>query len=93
MKRNSYRSKIFLAGFFHEKHNTIFSKDKPPKEYFEDLQRIYSEKSLKEMLNSHAIPENFFEMDYQTFLNERRKLMAKEIEKYFKTFRRDYIFM
>lgn len=67
--------------------------DKPPEEYFEDLQRIYSEKSLKEMLNSHAIPENFFEMDYQTFLNERRKLMAKEIEKYFKTLRRDYIFM
>ena len=67
--------------------------DKPPKEYFEDLQRIYSEESLKEMLNSHAIPENFFEMDYQTFLNERRKLMAKETEKYFKTLRREYIFM
>ena len=67
--------------------------DKPPKEYFEDLQKIYSTESLEEMLNSHAIPENFFEMDYQTFLNERRKLMAKEIGKYFKTLRREYIFM
>ena len=32
-------------------------------------------------------------MDYQTFVNERRKLMAKETEKYFKTLRREYIFM
>jgi hypothetical protein len=60
---------------------------KPPRLYFEDLKKIYPLDRLREMLRSHAIPENFYEMNYQTFLRERRKLMALEIEKYFKSLR------
>lgn len=43
---------------------------------------------LKKNLRSHAIPESIYEMDiddYPEFLAERRKLMAKKIEKYYKS--------
>lgn len=72
---------------------------KAPKEYMKDVVKqckggkvifgsIQDEAALKKNLRDHAIPESLAEMDindYQTFLIERRKLMAKKIEKYYKS--------
>ena len=42
---------------------------------------------LKKNLKDHCIPESVFEMtidDYPLFLEERRKLMAAKVERYYK---------
>jgi hypothetical protein len=49
--------------------------DKPPKDYFPGL----SEKCTEKDLYYHAIPDKFWEMDYNNFLKERRHLIAKVI--------------
>lgn len=41
---------------------------------------------LKENLKTNCIPENFYMMtidDYDSFLKERRKLMAEKIKRYY----------
>lgn len=71
---------------------------KAPKEYFKEVIEqcngkkikygsIDSMEELKNNLRRHCIPESVFKMeleDYPEFLKERRKLMAKKIEKYYK---------
>lgn len=71
---------------------------KAPKEYFKDLRnqikkrkKIYGGiiklRDLKKNLADHCIPENIVKMDYKnydTFLEERRQLMAKKIKTYYK---------
>ena len=70
---------------------------KPPKVYFNDLLNqcdggkkkyggITNLEELKENLRVHCIPEDIFNSlsdDYNKFLEERRKLMAAKIKKYF----------
>ena len=70
---------------------------KAPKIYFDDLLRqcdggkkkyggITNLDDLKENLRQHSIPEGIFNHladDYDAFLDERRKLMAKKIQEYF----------
>ncbi|SET00477.1 GmrSD restriction endonuclease domain-containing protein [Anaerobranca gottschalkii] len=72
-------------------------KDKSPKIYFnlikEDITNqkfsitgIENLEELKENMKENCIPESIFEMevgDYEQFLNERRKLMAQKIKKYY----------
>lgn len=72
---------------------------KAPKEYMKEVfdqcrgkkikyGGITDEKVLTENMKQHCIPDDFFEMDiddYQNFLKQRRKLMAKKIEKYYKS--------
>ena len=72
---------------------------KAPKEYFgavlEGAQKqklsfglITDKEALIENLRQNAIPENIFEMDlddYEHFLEERRRLMAQKIEKFYKS--------
>jgi hypothetical protein len=72
---------------------------KPPKEYMADVYRqcdggklryggITDFEDLKQNLKQHCIPEGFEEMtidDYENFLTERRKLIAKKIEKYYQS--------
>lgn len=50
--------------------------DKNPKDYFPKLLG----KGTKKDLYYHAIPDKFWEMDYDTFLKARRHLMAKVIK-------------
>jgi hypothetical protein len=50
--------------------------DKSPKDYFPKLMNNCTEKDLY----YHAIPDNFWEMDYYKFLEERRKLIAKVLK-------------
>jgi len=73
--------------------------NKAPKDYFEQIfEQIKSGKlvygnitdddKLRENLAKHCIPELIFTAtadDYMNFLVERRKLMAKKIEKYYKS--------
>lgn len=72
--------------------------NKAPKDYFKDVLdqcnggkvtygTIQDMVELKKNLRAHCIPESIFEMtidDYPKFLEDRRKLMAKKIEKYYK---------
>jgi len=47
------------------------------------IKERFPENELKEMLSQHAIPDNFYELSYDEFLNQRRKLMAGVIKKAF----------
>jgi len=51
--------------------------DKAPEEYFPKL----LEQCSKEDLFYHAIPNNFWEMDYYDFLEKRRQLIANVVKK------------
>lgn len=76
---------------------TIGAKD--PKKYFGELKEqcnggkkkyggIDTMEQLLANLSEHAIPENILNgltENYESFLEERRKLMAKKIKEYFKT--------
>ena len=71
---------------------------KSPKEYFAEIIQqcqggklkygnIDSMKDLKTNLEKHCIPEAIFDMEFNNyfeFLEERRRLMAKKIENYYK---------
>ncbi|NMB56982.1 DUF262 domain-containing protein [Candidatus Beckwithbacteria bacterium] len=62
--------------------------DQSPKDYFIDYQNKYyknREAELKRLLADHCLPENFYNMDYNVFLKERRKLMAKLVRTVFET--------
>lgn len=73
--------------------------NKSPKEYFDEIVNqiesgkhkygnIMDKDQLKENLAKHCIPESIFDAtsdNYMDFLSTRRKLMAKKIEKYYKS--------
>jgi len=54
-------------------------KDKPPSEYFSEYANRFSKAEIEKMRYWHALPDNFEQMDYPSFLLERRKLMAQII--------------
>jgi hypothetical protein len=82
---------------FLDSQTNISIGEKSPKEYFTILFEQCKTKKLKygnitdiellkENLNANCIPENITEMDmtdYEFFLTERRKLMAKKIKDYY----------
>jgi hypothetical protein len=51
--------------------------DKAPSEYFPEL--MEKTDITEEQLRLHAIPDRFWEMEYQEFLDKRRELMAQVI--------------
>jgi hypothetical protein len=59
--------------------DNIRIKDTPPPEYFSKYAARFSTSEMEKMCYWHALPEGFEQMDYPTFLSERRKLMAKVI--------------
>lgn len=59
--------------------------NKAPSEYFPVLRGRFSDKQWGEMAFNHALPEDWHLMPYETFLKERRKLMAAVIRKGFET--------
>lgn len=77
----------------------IAIKDKPPFEYFGELLRqcnggdvkyggIVDVKILKENMRQNCIPESVFDMSvehYHNFLRQRRVLMAKKIQDYYRS--------
>ena len=54
-----------------------------PKDYFMEFKKRFSGEEVKTMLEFHALPENFYNLDYETFLAERRKRMSEVIKKAF----------
>ena len=57
--------------------------DKPPVEYVGEYREKLGEEGYRRTCEENALPENFESMDYSTFLAERRKLMARIIQKGF----------
>jgi len=68
---------------FLEFEDNIEISDDKPREYFAMVQKRFGESEIKEMLGQHAIPENFYQLEYDDFLQERRKLMTGIIKKAF----------
>ena len=61
--------------------------DKPPKEYWPMMLDLLNESERKEIEENYQeaydLPYEFWNMEYNEFLTERRKLIAKSIRKYF----------
>jgi len=68
---------------FLEFEDNIEISDDKPSEYFAMVQKRFGESEIIEMLAQHAIPENFYHLEYDDFLQERRKLMTGIIKKAF----------
>jgi len=69
-----------------EYEDNIDISDDPPKDYFLDIKNKYyknKESELEKILVDHCLPENFYDMDFNDFLKERRKLMAKMVRTVF----------
>jgi hypothetical protein len=59
--------------------------DTPPAEYAPKIQTRFLSDDWGRMHEHHAMPENWPQMPYETFLQERRKLMAGIIRRGFET--------
>ena len=68
---------------FLEFEDNIEISDANPNEYFAMVKKRFAENELSEMLNQHAVPDNFYQLEYDEFLQKRRKLMAGVIIKAF----------
>lgn len=53
---------------------------KSPKEYYDCFTKLKGVEECERSITDNAIPVGFEEMEYQQFLNERRKLMASTIK-------------
>jgi len=68
---------------FLEFEDNIEIGDDNPREYFDKVKGRFNETELTSMLAQHAIPANFYELKYDEFLQQRRKLMAGVIRNAF----------
>ncbi len=73
-----------------EFEDNIKISDSPPKDYFINIKNKHYENrerelELKKMMADHCLPENFYDMDFNDFLKERRKLMAKTVRSVFES--------
>ena len=71
-----------------EFEDNIDISDTAPKEYFVDIKNRYyknRDTDLKKVLADHCLPENFYDMNFNDFLKERRKLMAKAVRSVFES--------
>ncbi len=66
-----------------EWHDNIDIADRPPADYAPEYERRFASEVLKKMCYYHALPERWYEMDYQDFLEERRRRMAAVIREGF----------
>jgi len=66
-----------------EWHDNIGISDRPPAEYAPQYERRFPPEQLREMYRYHALPEGWYAMDYATFLEKRRHLMASIIREGF----------
>ncbi|MGC9530439.1 MAG: GmrSD restriction endonuclease domain-containing protein [Candidatus Bipolaricaulaceae bacterium] len=56
--------------------------DRAPKEYVPELekQKCFASDELQQMYEWHALPPNWYELDYRDFVNERKKRIALVIK-------------
>lgn len=57
--------------------------DDPPAEYVPQIRKRFSSDEWARMHEYHAMPENWQQMTYGMFLQERRKLMASVVRRGF----------
>jgi len=70
-----------------EWHDNIDISDRSPAEYAPKYERRFPPEKLREMYRYHALPERWYDMEYSTFLAERRRLMAAIIREGFESLR------
>jgi len=63
--------------------------DRPPKDYVPELEQRFTSYELREMYAWHALPDGWYEMDYATFLEERRTRIARVIREGFMKLKED----
>ena len=63
--------------------DNIDIRDTPPSAYYADYANRSSSDELSELLHWHALSENWAEMDYETFLVDRRKRIAQVVKEGF----------
>jgi hypothetical protein len=61
--------------------------DRPPCEYVPEYERRFSPEEIQSMYHFHALPEQWYEMEYQQFLKARREKMAYVIRQGFERIR------
>ncbi len=80
-ERNQIANMVYL-----EFQDNIKISDDSPEKYFNEVKNRYykgKEDQLEKMLKSHCIPQNFYKMNYSTFLEERRIMIANYIRNTF----------
>jgi hypothetical protein len=65
--------------------DNITISDLPPSDYAPEYEARLPREELERTYSWHALPRGWYEMDYATFLEERRKLMAHVIRRGFET--------
>lgn len=63
-----------------EWHQNIAIGDKHPREYAPELEKRFAQPTLKQMYYYHALPDSWYDMDYVSFLKERRRRIAQVIQ-------------
>jgi len=59
--------------------DNIAISDRPPRDYVPELEKRFTSDELRQMYTWHALPDDWYKMDYATFLEERRKRIAQMI--------------
>lgn len=62
--------------------------DKSPEEYVPQYESKFSDKELKDMYFWHGLPKKWYEMEFNDFLLERQKRIAKVVRQGFERLRR-----
>lgn len=60
--------------------NNIYISDDPPAEYVKHYREDLGEDAYLKACKEHALPVGFENMEYESFLNERRKLMSELVK-------------
>ncbi|MCH8518835.1 DUF262 domain-containing protein [Candidatus Gracilibacteria bacterium] len=64
-------------------HDNIKIGDASPDIYYDQFLNIYGVEKVKKGLKDNEIPEDFYNLSYYEFLEQRRRLMITAIKKYF----------
>jgi len=73
-----------IANLIHlEYQDNIKIGDRPPKDYWPKFTSHLSKTELHKLYDTYALPPAFPDLDYFTFLSQRRVLMAKKIQQFF----------
>ena len=82
---NEFTNQNQIANYVYLDHQTnIQISDNSPKDYFKKYKQ-YSSADTKMTLDQHALPQDFFDMNYQDYLRARRELLSKYIRAYFES--------
>jgi len=69
--------------------DNIAISDRPSADYVPELEKRFTSDELRQMYTWHALPDGWYEMDYATFLEERRKRIAQVIRNGFEKLKKE----